>query len=234
MIPPLRSLVAATALVAAFASTSVLAGPLVEAPAYTPNHGLAGGPTVFRPELTITNDGSVGFNNVYLWDFILDWDETVLAFDPAASTIAFGAGGMHAYSGSLSGVAAHIGTIGVPATANDNSASAAADGYYVLNWESDGTNFLDLGTAINFVGAFRILAGATPGDYLFDFEANGVSSTIIDMNLIDFTYSDVTQGSKMMIKVDAPTGIPEPAMVGLLLGGLGAYLGALRLRRRAG
>lgn len=227
---PLRPLVAVAAVVFASVSAGVFANPIVEAPAYTPNHGPAGGPTVFHPTLKITNGGSVDFHNVWIWEFLLDWDPSVLAFDPTnlGTTISFGA-----YNGLLSGAKTYLAGLGSPVTATDNLATATADGYYALRWESDGTTYLDLGAEIDFQGSYTILVGAAPADYLFDFEVNSVSSSIVDKDLNSFSYLDVTQGSRMMIRVDA-TPTPEPGMVGLLLGGLGAYLGAMRLRRRAG
>jgi hypothetical protein len=222
---PVRPLFAAASLVVAFVSTSVLANPIVTAPPYTPNHGVAG--DVVRPQLKITEGTAlddVDFSVVLAWDFLIDWDETVLEFDPTSSTMSFGAGVIRL----LSEVETYLESIGT-VTSTSNS-------YYMLSWVSDGT-ILDLGTEINFEGSYRILAGAAPSDYLFDFE-EGLASSINDENGNGFTYSDVTDvtqsAPRMMVTVDAPTVVPEPGMVGLLLGGLGAYLGAMRLRRRAG
>ncbi len=233
----LRPLFVATMLAAALASTSALADPIVQGPAYAPNSGLAGGATVFHPMLRITDDptDTLDFSTVYLWSFFLDWGDSVLLFDPGGATISFGAGGATAYSGALSGVAAYLAGIGSPVTATDNLATAAADGYYALQWESDGSALLDLGSEINFTGSYTIKAGAAPQDALFGFShaVGGTPSEILDMGFNSFTYDTVTSGqSAMKVTVNAPTPAPEPGMPLLLLAGLGAYFGAARLRRK--
>jgi hypothetical protein len=234
----LRPLLTAALLLLASVSTGVFATPLVVAPTYTPNQGLAGGPTVFKPTLRISDDpnDSIDFQSVYIWEFRLDWDETALTFDPYSvyTTISFGESGhAHAYSGPLSGVANHLAAIGSPVTAMDNLSSAANVGSYILSWESDLSTNLNLGTEINFQGSYTIREGAAPDDYLFSFIANATWSSIMDSDLEEFKYDDVTQqDAPMMITVKAPTPAPEPGMAWLLLGGLGA-LAVARQRRRS-
>lgn len=231
-----RSIFAAAGLAIAFAAPAAMAGLVVEAPAYAPNSGYAGDATIFQPRLTITSDGGTDFQNVYSWDFRLDWNELALVFDDTnPGTISFGTGGVDAYSGSLAGLttfmSARVGTFDV----GDNLSTAELDGFYRFHWESDYTAFADLGAGIEFTGAFTInpsyvVLADTAVE--FDFSAGGLDSDVVDVGLNSSPYSGVTTGSPMRVTVLAPQvqPAPEPGMPMLLLGGLAAFFAARRMR----
>lgn len=234
-----RNLFAVAGFALALAAPTAMAGLIVEAPAYTPNSGYAGDATIFQPRLTITSDGGTDFQNVYSWDFRVDWNELALVFDDTnPGTISFGGGGVDAYSGSLAGLvtfmSARTGTWDV----GDNLSTAEADGFYRFHWESDYSAFADLGTSIEFTGAFTInpsyvVLVDTAVD--FDFSAGAIDSDVVDQNLNSSPYSGVTTGSPMRVTVLAPQvqPAPEPGMPMLLLGGLAAFFAARRMPRAA-
>ncbi len=185
--------------------------------------GYADGTTVLTPTLTVTRGASsaANFNAVIAWDFRLDWDEAKLQFDPTQAMIAFGSGGADAYSDTLANFAAYSGLI------LDNISSSANDGYLFFSWMGNAP--IDLGPAVNFTGAFTIKPGSMPGNSLIVPYYNSVASGITDedLNGDDYPYP----GAEMRVTVLAQPA-PEPGMLVLLLGGVGAYLGAMRLRRR--
>lgn len=237
-----RNLFAAAGLALALAAPAATAGLVVEAPAYMPNSGYAGDATIFQPRLTISSDGATDFQNVYSWDFRVDWNELALVFDDLnPGMISFGAGGVDAYSGSLAGLVTFMSGRTGTAVVNDNLSTAEIDGFYRFHWESDLTAFANLGVAgIEFTGAFTInpsyvVLVDTAVD--FDFSAGGIDSDVVDQSLNSSPYSGVTNGSPMRVTVLAPQvqvqPAPEPGMPMLLLGGLAAFFAARRMRRVA-
>lgn len=236
-----RNLFAAAALALALAAPAATAGLIVTAPAYTPNSGYAGDATIFQPRLTITSDGVTDFQNVYSWDFRVDWNELALVFDDTnPGTISFGTGGGDAYSGSLTGLVAFMSARTGTSAVGDNLSTAETDGFYRFHWESDASEYADLGAGIEFTGAFTInpsyvVLVDTAVD--FDFSAGGIDSDVVGQSLNSSPYSGVTNGSPMRVTVLAPQvqvqPAPEPGMPMLLLGGLVAFFAARRMRRVA-
>ncbi|MDP2433555.1 MAG: PEP-CTERM sorting domain-containing protein [Pseudomonadota bacterium] len=220
----LRPFIAMATLAVALSSTNADAGLVVTG---TTGFGEAGNPAVPNPTMQVTaGDSGVDFSAVVLWDFRLDWDETALTFDPNASTISFGS-----YSDSLANFVSYMYGYGFGTVYDENLATTVGDGYFVFGWDgffgTPGT--VDLGSALNFSGAFSILPGTPTGDYAIRFDPNGPTSVLAS----DFGFGDYGAATPpMQVTVTAPAAIPEPGSLGLLLGGLGAFLGLAALRRK--
>jgi len=219
---PLRPLFAAAALALALAANPAVAGLLVTG---TPASGTAGSLTVLHPTMQVTT-GNTGmdFSKVSFWDFKLDWDETALRFDPGAAIISFGS-----YSGTLSNFVGHMQGLGIGSVYTENLATTVGDGYFFLGWDgfSGTAGMIDLGSAIDFSGAFTVLAGAAPGNYEIRFDP-GSDSVLADENFVYATYGAASPPMQITVQ----SAIPEPGVLSLLLGGLGA-LGIAGLRRKA-
>lgn len=217
-------LFASAALALALSSTSAVAGLLVTG---TSASGTAGSPTLLQPTIQVTaGDTGLDFAAVSFWDFRLDWDETALNFDPNAANISFGG-----YSDTLTAFVGYMQGLGSGGVYANNLSTTVSDGYFVFGWDgSMGTpGTIDLGTALNLSGAFTILAGTPAVDYAITFDPLGVSSFLSDgAVLADYSNADPT----MKITVISPGSIPEPNILNLLLGGLGAYLVAAWLPRK--
>ncbi len=221
LVPPLF---AATVLAFAFSAPSAFAGLLVTG---TSASGTAGSAAVLHPTMQVAaGDTGLNFGAVSFWDFRLDWDETSLAFNPNAAIISF-----DSYSDTLSNFVVYMQGLSIGSVYMENLATTESDGYFVFGWDGSlgTTGTVDLGAAINFSSAFTILAGTPTGDYAITFDPLGAGSFLSDgLALADYSLAS----PPMQITVTQAVSVPEPGMLGLLLGGLSAFLAAAILHRK--
>lgn len=231
----LRPLFAAAALATALFTPSAFATPVVIG---TPDSGSPGDPiSVF---VTVSDDGSTGFNmnNIWTLDFRLRWDHAALGDLLSTSTMSIDGGAAM----NLAALAAYLdaaGDVNYHGEQDDGAGPTGfydgVDGTYYLSWSNDfmAASGLDFGSGFTFNAKFNIQPGAG-GNYAIDFVSkNGtqVSSLGDDsFGAVLFDYTAVTDPTRPM-QVNVPIPAPEPGILALLVGGLGA-LGAARLRRR--
>lgn len=223
---PLRPLFAAAVLATTLYAPGALAALIVSGSTETATIGAV---TSVNPHLNVLNDGlsasEVTLSAIETWDFKLVWGAP-LTLNKANSTFKIGA---TTYNGFSDLFANFFGG------ANYDEPPVGA-GEYRFNW-ADTTNFstLDLANGFEFVAAFDIDSGAAAGSYDITFGPVGLESALTaDTGAMEFPYSNVSSGQnpmRVILNAAASVPVPEPGVLGLLLGGLGV-MGAARLRRR--
>jgi hypothetical protein len=210
-----KPLFSAAILVMGLSVTGANAGILVSG---TNADGVFGGLPV-KPTFTIDTTNMAFANNVGGWDFRMSWDEAALDFAPAESTI------------SINGASPAPFLTGFLADLEQNSDyfvhSNSGAGTYDFSWLDLSTSTPLVINSVTFSGAFQIKSGALPRVYEIGLSnSKGVSMFCDDadpLNCDDYS----TAGFSVTVN----RAIPEPGMLGLLLGGMVAYMGAVRLRR---
>ncbi len=189
-----------------------------------------------NPTYTIDTSNSPGIDVTQIsgWDFELNWNAAALEFNPAASSIKVN----NVFDGTLPGFLAYLEALDTnfdpveDVTKNLDQAS----GFYRFSWldmSLDPAKLLDIGSSassILFTAAFEIESGAVIGTpYNITFGTDPNPSKLADFNLNEAPYESASPA--MSVTRRSPTPAPEPGMLGLLLGGMLAYLAAVRLRR---
>jgi len=223
----LRPLFAAAVLATTLYAPGALAALIVSGSTETATIGAV---SSVNPHLNVLNDGltlaEVTLSAIETWDFSLVWGAAPLTLNKANSTFKIGA---TTYNGFSDLFANFFGGA-------NYAEPAVGAGEYRFNW-ADSTNFttLDLANGFEFTAAFDIASGAAAGSYDITFGPVGLESALTsDVGSKEFKYSNVSTGQnpmRVILNAPAPTPAPEPGILALLLGGLGA-LGAARLRRR--
>jgi hypothetical protein len=230
-----KPLFSAAILVMGLSVTGANAGILVSG---TNKVGVVG-QTVY-PTYTIDTSNSPGIdvNQISGWDFELNWDPAALEFIPASSTIKVN----NVFDGTLTGFLAYLEALDTDfdpfedVTKNLDQAS----GVYRFSWldmSLDTAKLLNIGSSassILFTAAFEIESGAvigTPYNITFGTDPNQSKLESVDSQstLNQAPYESASPA--MSVTRRPPTPAPEPGMLGLLLGGMVAYMGAVRLRR---
>lgn len=225
---------AALALIAALQAPVVQAAPIVTATQVTANPG-----DTVTVSMTFMDDGSTGFNmnEIAIWDFRLRWNHSVLGDLLGTSTMDI----VNVGSMDMAGLATYLAGVGT-VLHNDEENFGAEDGTYYLQWMAN--LFVDFDDGVSngftFNAMFNVSGGAAAGDYDLDFLSKDgtLLSSLSDTGFVNFPpsptddYSDVTpQNLPMRVTVNAPpTPAPEPGMLALMLGGIGA-LGLARRRK---
>lgn len=228
----ITSLFAALALAAALQAPAAHAAPIVTATQVTANPG-----DTVTVSMTVSDDGTSGFNmnEIATWDFRLRWDHTVLGDLLGTSTMDMvGVGAMDM---------AALGTylVGAGTVLNNGKEGGTVDGSYYLSWLDISATYLDFDDGTNngftFNAMFNVSGSAAAGDYVLDFLSKDgfLMASLADSAFFPTNdYGDVTQGGQMKVTVNTPPAppapAPEPGMLGLLLGGIGA-LGFARRRK---
>ncbi len=243
----IRPLFAAVLFAAVLAAPAADAALIVTSPTGTSVSGQRNDPV--SPSMALSDDGSgpeVDLANIISWNFRLNWDPAVLTFSEAGSFMDFNS--LHL---SLPDLVDYLNNLdGDPLSIEAVAGLNAANGTYdlgfaaAIDWNSPNLDYfvLDLGAGYTFTTGFTIKGTAPYGVTYIDFDndsgAAPLMSSLADASLVnEFLYDDVTDvatpASRMQVNVLAPTpsGVPEPGVLGLLLGGLGV-LGGARMRRR--
>jgi hypothetical protein len=225
----LRPLFAAAALAMALHAPSTLAGLMVSV-APTPAT-VVGNKVSFT--LSVLDDGAtpteVTLSAIESWDFKLAWGAAPLTLNKANSKFVIGGNTYNGFS--------DLFTLFFPPNSlgGENYLETSGTGFYTFAW-ADMTDFNTLNLANGFVfdAEFDIDAGAAPGTYGINFGEDAVPSGLSsDFGANQFTYpnTSVQRNPTVQVVLNAHPA-PEPGMLGLLVGGLGA-LAAMRLRRRS-
>jgi hypothetical protein len=234
-----KPLFSAAILAIGLSVTGANAGILVKG---TNADGVFGGLPV-KPTFTIDTSDSpeIDVSRIAGLDFELNWDATALTFIPGDSNIKV--------NGNDYALSAFLNYLEGLDTANSDDVVEMpfepANGVYRFSWTdisylNSDPNFvphlLDIGTSIEsiiFTGAFRIEDSAEIDEpYEITFGTDPNQYKLEDFDLDDFYYSKASPPMSVTRRSDTPpTPAPEPGMLGLLLGGMVAYLGAVRLRR---
>ena len=188
-----------------------------------------------KPTYTIDTSNSPGIDVTQIsgWDFELNWEAAALEFKPDASSIT-----VNGIDRSLTDFLAYLEALDTDldpfedVTKNLDQAS----GFYRFSWLDMSlvpAKLLDIGSSassILFTAAFEIESGAVIGTpYNITFGTDPNPSKLADFNLNEAPYEPASPA--MSVTRRPPTPAPEPGMLGLLLGGMLAYLAAVRLRR---
>ena len=180
--------------------------------------GVFGGPPV-KPTFAIDTTNMAFANNVGGWDFRMSWDKAALDFDPDQSTISINGASPAPF---LTDFLADL-ELNPDYLVLSNSGA----GTYDFSWLDGSFSTPLVIDSVTFTGAFQIKSGALPGVYEIGLSnSKGVSMFCDDadpLNCDDYS----TAGFSVTVN----RAIPEPGMLGLLLGGMLAYLAAVRLRR---
>lgn len=223
-------LFAALALAAALQVPVAQAAPIVTATQVTANPG-----DTVTVSMTVKDDGLTGFNmnEIATWDFRLRWDHAILGDLLGSSTMDI----VNVGSMDMAALATYLG--GVGAVLHNDKEGGTEAGTYYLSWSTDFISpYLDFDDGIDngftFNAMFNVSGSAAPGDYVLDFlskDGTLVSSLADSFFFPTDDYGDVTTGGQMKVAVNAPPApAPEPGMLALLLGGIGA-LGLARRRK---
>ena len=220
---PLRPLFAAAALAMALHAPGSLAGLMVSV---TPA-SVVGNSVSFT--LSVLDDGvapEVTLSAIEAWDFKLVWGAAPLTLNKANSKFVIGGNTYNGFSGLFAGLFGG---------ANFSETNGVDPDFYTFSW-SDLINFSTLNLVDGFVfqAVFDIDAGAAPGTYGINFGEDAVPSGLSsDFGANQFTYPNASAQRNPTVQVVLNANpAPEPGMLGLLAGGLGA-LAAMRLRRRS-
>jgi hypothetical protein len=171
----------------------------------------------------------IDVTQIGVWDFELNWDAAALEFKPDASRIT-----VNEIDRSLTEFLAYLEALDPDDSVwNPVWNPILTSGFYRFAWADlsfDPDKQLNIGSStssILFTAAFEIESEAVPGtSYDITFGTGLTRSMFVDINEVKASYpSELTP---MRVTVQP---IPEPGMLGLLLGGMVAYLGAVRLRR---
>lgn len=232
----LRSLFAA-ALVSAFFANNAVAAPIVTGTSYTGAPG-----SIASVSLTVSDDGTddgsgvFNMNNIMTWDFRLRWDHTALGDLLPTSTMSIGGGAAVSLADLVTNTLDPAGIISNGE--QGDGMGGTIDGTYYLSWFDPSFVGLDFGSGFTFNAQFEIQPGSENAlPYVIDFvsdDGSFLSSLGDDSFAVPFSYADVTSGNKMMVNVPVtvtpPTPAPEPGILILLLGGVGALVAARRRR----
>ena len=180
----------------------------------------------------------IDVTNISGWDFELNWDAAALEFKPDASRIT-----VNGIDRSLADFLLYLEALDASSTDDvTENATSLATGFYSFSWldmnlllgqpPADLLNIGSSTSSILFRAAFEIESDALPGTYDITFGTTPNPSKLVDINLDEASYPPDSTPMRVTVRsVTPPTPAPEPGMLGLLLGGMVAYLGAVRLRR---
>jgi hypothetical protein len=192
-----------------------------------------------NPTYTIDTSNSPGIDVTQIsgWDFELNWEAAALEFKPDASSIT-----VNGIDRSLTDFLAYLEALDTDLYSFEDVTKNLdqASGFYRFSWldmSFDTAKLLDIGSStssILFTAAFEIESGAVIGtQYNITFGADPNQSKLVSVDS-QSTFNEAPYESAspaMSVTRRSPTPAPEPGMLGLLLGGMLAYLGAVRLRR---
>ena len=195
------------------------------------------GETVYPTyRIDTSTEAVIDVTQIGVWDFELNWNAAALEFKPDASSIR-----VNGIDRSLTEFLAYLEALDPdPDPFKDVTKNLdQSSGFYRFAWVDlsyESAKQLDIGlgaSSILFTAAFEIESGAVPGtSYNITFGTAPTRSMFEDINQVKASYpSELTPMRVTVRSVTPPTPTPEPGMLGLLLGGMLAYLGAVRLRR---
>lgn len=217
----LRPLFAAAAFVTALYAPGALASLIVSGTTATATIGMDNS---VNPAMSVLDDGlsspEVTLSAIESWDFKLDWGSAPLTLDKANSKFKIGS---TTYNGLPDLFTNFFG--------GANYSEMSGTGFYTFSW-ADITNFtemINLAGGFEFIADFDIGSGATAGTYPILFSDFGVAASLSsDGGANQFEYSRDPSPMQVVLKEQS---VPEPGILVLLVGGLGA-LGVTRLLRR--
>jgi hypothetical protein len=180
----------------------------------------------------------IDVTQIGVWDFELNWDAAALEFKPADSRIT-----VNGTDRSLTDFLVYLEALDTVFDPIEEVSEnlIQSSGFYRFSWADmslDPLKQLDIGSSassILFTAAFEIESGAdigTPYNITFGTGPNQSKLVSVDSQstLNQAPYESASPAMSVTRRLPTPT--PEPGMLGLLLGGMVAYLGAVRLRRR--
>ena len=222
MFSQIRSLTACFALGLLLCSGSAVASPIVTA---TSASGLPGSTVTTTMRIEPDSPASVDMGSLIGWNLVLNWGAAPLSFDPASSTLRFGAD-------APIGLTSFLASLPPDLTVNHD----APGGFYRFDW-ADLNSGLDPQTLLNRLAqgvllsaSFNILANAAPGSYEIGFEQGAGPSSLTDAALSEFQYASVTSGDPMRVVVERSPTVPEPGGLSLMVCALAVLLVSARQR----
>mgnify|MGYP000892810818 CR=1 FL=1 len=200
------------------------AAPVVTA---TSASGLPGSTVTTTLRLAPDLAATVDMGSIIGWNLVLNWGAAPLSFDPAGSTLKFGADAPLALTGFLASLPPDL-------TVNHD----APGGFYRFDWADqnsglDPQTILDrLAQGVLLSASFSILPNAAPGAYEIGFEQGAGPSSLTDATLAEFQYASVTSGDPMRVVVERSPTVPEPGGLSLMAAcALAVLLVPVRRRR---